>query len=112
MVAITAHTCDGPAASPGCGAISGWEHSRYVRHLADETVGGRPMRIDLSVRRLYCENPDCAKSTFAEQLGGLTVRYQRRPPLALQRVVDAVAVALAGSAGARLDSVSNGVITR
>ncbi|WP_253209215.1 hypothetical protein [Streptomyces niphimycinicus] len=39
--------------------------------------------------------------TFVEQAEGLTERYQRRSPT-LQRVVEAVAVALAGSAGARL----------
>jgi len=36
-----------------------------------------------------------------QQIDGLTVRYQRRTP-ALQKVIDAVAVALAGQAGARL----------
>lgn len=59
------------------------------------------MVVDLSVRRMYCENPRCPKSTFAEQVSGLTVRYQRRSP-ALQAVVTAVAVAPAGKAGARL----------
>jgi hypothetical protein len=77
-------------------------HSRYVRHVADEAVGGRPVVIDLSVRRLYCENPACPKTTFVEQIAGLTERYQRRTP-ALRRVV---AVALAGSAGARLHSLT------
>ncbi len=102
LIRITARTREGLAvACPGRGRISGWEHSRYVRHVADEAVGGRPVVIDLSVRRLYCQNPACSKSTFAEQVAGLTVRYQRRTP-ALQRVVNAVAVALAGKAGARL----------
>lgn len=72
-----------------------------MRHLADEAVGARPVTIDLSVRRLYCENPQCPKSTFVEQVEGLTRRYQPRTP-ALQRVLDAVAVHLAGKAGARL----------
>ncbi|MGW2818297.1 hypothetical protein [Streptomyces sp. NPDC001415] len=58
-----------------------------MRHVADEAVGGRPVMIGLSVRRLYCENPDCSKQTFAEQIAGLTVRYQRRTP-ALQTVVE------------------------
>ena len=101
VVRISARTRDVPVLCPGCGCPSDWEHSRYVRHVADEAVGGRPMVVDLSVRRLYCENPRCPKSTFAEQVGGLTVRYQRRSP-ALQAVVTAVAVALAGKAGARL----------
>ncbi|MCY0950606.1 ISL3 family transposase [Streptomyces sp. H27-S2] len=110
VVSIVARTHDGPAKCPGCGDLSDWEHSRYVRHVADEAVGGRPLRIDLSVRRLYCENPGCVKATFVEQVEGLTVRYQRRTP-ALQRVVDAVAVALAGSAGARLLGVLHSTLT-
>ena len=102
LIWITARTRDDIAVlCPGCGWSSDWVHSRYVRHLADEAVGGRPVVIDLSVRRLYCENPACPKATFVEQAQGLTVRYQRRTP-ALQRVLDAVAVALAGKAGARL----------
>lgn len=101
VVAVTARTRAGPVASPGCGRRSSWEHSRYVRRLGDEAVGGRAVRIDLSVRRLYCENTACPKVTFVEQVGGLTARYQRRTP-ALRRVVEAVAVALAGGAGARL----------
>src|SRR5919109_2666422 len=98
---ITARTRENAAACTGCGQSSDWQHSRYVRHVADEAVGGRAVRIDLSVRRLYCENPDCPKTTFAEQVTGLTVRYQRRTP-ALQAIVVAVATVLAGKAGARL----------
>jgi transposase len=105
LVRIVARTRAGVAVPcPGCGQVSDWEHSRYVRHVADEAVGGCGVVIDLSVRRLYCENPQCPKRTFVEQVGGLTVRYQRRTP-ALQRVLGAVAVVLAGKAGARLLSV-------
>ncbi|WBP91336.1 transposase family protein [Kitasatospora cathayae] len=111
LLRITARTRDDlPAACPLCGQSSDWVHSRYERHVADEAVGGRAVVIDLSVRRLYCENPACEKVTFAEQIDGLTRRYQRRTP-ALQKVVDAVAVALAGSAGARLLGVLHHVLT-
>ena len=64
------------------------------------------MRIDLSVRRLYCENPSCPKLTFAEQVAGLTVRYQRRTPQ-LQRLVEDVGVVLAGRGGARILRILN-----
>ncbi|MFI0242592.1 transposase [Streptomyces sp. NPDC016845] len=101
VLIVTAQTRDGPVACPGRGTVADWEHSRYVRHVADEAVGGRPVRIDLSVRRLYCENPQCVKTTFVEQVDGLTVRYQRRTP-GLQAIVVAVVTALAGTAGARL----------
>lgn len=107
---VTAATRAGPASCTGCGRSSTWVHSGYERHVFDEAVAGRPMRIDLTVRRLYCENPDCPKATFAEQVPGLTRRYQRRTP-ALEKVVDAVALALAGSAGARLLAVFHQVLS-
>uniref|UniRef100_A0AAU2UYB3 ISL3 family transposase n=1 Tax=Streptomyces sp. NBC_00003 TaxID=2903608 RepID=A0AAU2UYB3_9ACTN len=101
VVVVSARSRADPTVCTGCGRFSDWEHSRYVRHVADEAVGGRPVRIDLSVRRLYCENPTCSKITFAEQIDGLTVRYQRRTP-GLQAVIVTVATALAGKAGSRL----------
>ncbi|MFF6888745.1 hypothetical protein ACFY9F_36865 [Streptomyces sp. NPDC012421] len=72
--------------------------SADIQHLADAALGGRPVRIDLSVRRLYCENPSCPKLTFAEQVPGLTIRYQRRTP-PLQHLVESVGVVLAGRGG-------------
>ncbi|WJY53590.1 transposase [Streptomyces chengbuensis] len=88
-----------------------WRHSRYARRLADVALGGRPVRIDLSVRRLYCENSVCPKVTFAEQVPGLTVRYQRRTPQ-LQHLVEAVGVVLAGRGGARMLRVLNVTLSR
>lgn len=101
LLRITARTCGGTVACPGCGVVSRHEHSRYVRHLDDCQVGGRPVVIDLSVRRWYCDNSSCPRTTFVEQVNGLTVRYQRRTPQ-LQEQLEAVALALAGRAGARL----------
>jgi hypothetical protein len=43
----------------------------------------------------------CAKTTFAEQVPGLTIRYGRRT-CGLQAVLQSVALALGGRAGARL----------
>ncbi|MFI8829161.1 ISL3 family transposase [Streptomyces sp. NPDC053431] len=101
-VAVRARTRSGePAGCTGCGWLSEWCHSRYERRLVDVTLAGRPLRIDLSVRRLYCENTTCPKATFAEQVPGLTVRYQRRTPR-LQSLVEDVGVVLAGRGGSRM----------
>ncbi|MGX5185887.1 transposase family protein [Streptomyces avermitilis] len=68
-VVVRARTRSGASAGcTRCGSRSEWSHSRYVRHLADIALGGRPVRLDLSVRRLYCENTVCPKVTFAEQV--------------------------------------------
>jgi transposase len=102
VVVIHARTRpDTPVWCNGCGEASDWVHSRYTRHLADTAIGERPVRIELNVRRLYCENQACPKVTFAEQVDGLSVRYQRRTPL-LQRLVQIAGVLLAGRGGARL----------
>jgi transposase len=67
--------------------------------------------IELTVRRLYCENVRCSRRTFAEQVDGLTVRYARRTPAA-RRVLEAAAVALAGRAGSRLAAVLHARVSR
>lgn len=90
-----------PAPCPDCGAPSVRRHSGYQRRLADGAVGGRQVSIELTIRRLFCDDQGCARVTFAEQVDGLTVRYGRRTPQ-LRCLLSAIAVALAGRAGERL----------
>ncbi|WP_406466520.1 hypothetical protein OH738_00715 [Streptomyces hirsutus] len=82
-----------------------------MRHLADVALSGRPVRIDWSVRRLSCENSACPKVTFAEQMPGLTMRYQRRTSL-LQHLAEAVGVLLADWSGARMLRILNVALSR
>jgi hypothetical protein len=56
-------------------------------------------------------NPACPKVTFAEQVPGLIVRYQRRTPQ-LQRLVEAVGVVLASRGGARMLRILNVTLSR
>ncbi|MGW1507175.1 transposase family protein [Streptomyces mirabilis] len=100
IVASTASTIS--ASCPGCGVLSRRGHSGYERQLADDAVGGRRVSVTLTIRRLFCDNPGCARVTFAEQVDGLTVRYGRRT-LQLTGLLGAiVVVAFAGLAGERL----------
>lgn len=94
--------CTAPTAScSGCGAESGRVHSRYVRTVVDAAVGGQNTVIKLTVRRFFCNDGTCPKTTFAEQVPQLTFRYGRST-LQLRRLREHVALALAGRAGARL----------
>ncbi|MER7952803.1 ISL3 family transposase [Streptomyces sp. NPDC096079] len=101
VVRLVARTQPIGVACHACWAVSIRVHSVYVRRLEDTPVGDRPVVIELTVRRLYCENVACTRRTFAEQVDGLTLRYGRRTPSS-RRLLEAVAVALAGRAGARL----------
>lgn len=86
-------------------------HSRYGRRLADAPCGGRGVVIELSVRRLFCDNGECRRVTFAEQIDGLTSRYGRRTPV-LQRMLAALGVVLAARAMARLALLLGIVVSR
>ncbi|MGY0055001.1 ISL3 family transposase [Streptomyces sp. LZ34] len=111
-VEVWARTREGVALPcPDCGVLSTRVHSRYRRRLADVAVGGRPVVIHLGVRRMFCDEPGCPRQTFAEQVDGLSVRYGRYTPLLLG-LLQAVGLALAGSAGARLLAVLHMAVSR
>lgn len=111
LVRVEARTRDSALPCPDCGVCSGRVHSWYQRCLADAAVGGQPVVIDLSVRRLFCDAAECQRRTFAEQVEGLTLRYGRRT-VVLTALVQAIALALAGRAGARLAAMLHIVVSR
>ncbi|WP_330301679.1 MULTISPECIES: hypothetical protein [unclassified Streptomyces] len=88
-----------------------WVHSRCVRRLSGMATNSRAVRIELSVRRLYCGNPACPKVTSAGQADGLTVRCPRRIPL-LQALVEMAGILPAGRGGARLPGLPNAPLSR
>jgi transposase len=101
IVRIVARVAASSAACPGCGLASRRVHGHYERRLLDGLVAGGEVVIILAVRRFCCLTPACAKKSFAGQLSGLTSRYARRTP-AVTAMLEAVALALGGRAGARL----------
>lgn len=95
LVLVRARASAEQAACHACGTTSGRVHSRYVRRLTDTAVAGRPVVIELQVRRFRCRDRACKQATFAEQVDGLTFRHGRRSA-GLQTVLHRVAVMLAG----------------
>ncbi|WP_461091523.1 transposase family protein [Streptomyces incanus] len=59
LVVVRARASAERAACPACGRVSGRVHSRYVRRLADTAVAGRPVLIELQVRRFRCRDRAC-----------------------------------------------------
>jgi hypothetical protein len=101
-VHVLARTCASEAACPGCGLVSRRVHDHYQRKLADTASGGQEALIYLHARRFFRSNGACAKATFAEQVPGLIKPVWPAAPRGLQTVLQAVALALGGRAGARL----------
>lgn len=98
-ISVSARSADGKCTR--CGTVSARVHSRYERRLDDAPAGGQQVMIRLAVRRFFCSSAQCPAQTFAEQIEGLTSAYARRTPL-LRRMLEAIALALAGRSGARL----------
>lgn len=86
---------------PACGRASTRVHDRYERRLQDLPLAGQAVRILLLVRRFVCVDGACPQRTFAEQIPGLTSPYARVTDR-LGALLDRIALALAGRAGARM----------
>ena len=63
---------------PCCHKRSTHVHSYYVRHVADLSIHGKQLVLDVIAPRYKCENPKCKRKTFVGQIEGLTERYSRR----------------------------------
>jgi transposase len=100
-VRVRARAHAGQAVCPRCGAASSRVHSRYGRRLADVAIGGRPVLIELSARKFFCDAPGCPQRIFAEQVSGLTARHRRASPL-LRGMWEKIAWVVGGRPGARL----------
>jgi transposase len=76
-------------------------HSRYARTVADLPWGPWRVVLHLQVRKFFCANGRCTRRIFTERLAPLVAPWARRTQRLVQWLVH-IAVALAGSAGARL----------
>lgn len=84
-----------------CGQESRWIHRRSTRCLAEEPAFGHPVRLQMTVRRFLCPEPECPRRIFAEPLDGFAAK-QARNTTRLAQTHLAIGSALGGEAGARL----------
>jgi transposase len=108
---IEAHRSAATAHCPTCGRRSRRVHSRYVRRITDEPLGGRPVVVHFRVRRFFCVRRTCPKRTFAEQAPTLVQRYGRRSTI-LHSTLEHIGMALGGRPGARLSAALDRPVSR
>jgi len=73
-------------------------HSRYDRTLADLPWADYRVRLQLRVRKWFCQNPHCVRRIFTERLPTVAAPWARCTLRLAQRLV-ALGVALGGTAG-------------
>ena len=101
VITLTASVAAQAAPCPNCGTSSKRRHSSYDRHPRDLPWRGIPVQFTLHVRRFFCDNALCLRSTFAEQVDGFTQRYAHRT-LSLNSTLQTLGLALGGQAGAAI----------
>jgi transposase len=76
-------------------------HSRYTRTMADLPWGAYAVRLQLRVRKFFCDHPVCPRQIFTERLPTVAAPWARRTTRLAQLLL-AFGMALGGEAGARL----------
>ena len=98
---ILAMVDDEIARCPLCGWHADRIHSWYSRTVADLPWATLIVRLQLRVRRFFCDNHACPRKIFGERLDDVTTTHAQRTDR--QRdALTAIALALGGEAGARL----------
>lgn len=75
------------AACPYCGCASSKKHSIYERSFQDLPIMGMKSRIILNNRKMFCTNPDCSHTTFAETFSFIKPKTPKSNRL-LEKIVD------------------------
>jgi transposase len=86
---------------PGCHQPAARLHSRYQRTLTDLPWSGYGLQIQLSVRKLFCDNVACSRRIFTERLPDLAEPWARRTNRLAERLTS-IGLASGGAPGARL----------
>jgi transposase len=89
------------ACCPICQTACHRVHSRYVRVIRDLPWGGTPMVLRFSTRRFFCDNTECRRRIFAEELPDLAHRRARGTPRLDQTLVK-IGLECGGEPGQRL----------
>lgn len=86
------------ALCPLCQCRSESIHSRYTRVVADLPWAGWAVRLELHVRRFFCQNKECKRRIFTERLPGVVAPYARRT-MRLTDLLTLIGFAMGGEAG-------------
>jgi transposase len=94
---------------PLCEALSDAVHSRYQRSLKDLPCCGQQIGLQLTVRKFFCQNPQCQRKIFTERLPTFVEPWAQMT-LRLGQALQAIGLSTSGSLGARL-SLRLGIAT-
>jgi transposase len=72
---------------PYCGKSSSRVHSRYTRSFQDLPIQDKKLVVVINNRKMFCDNPKCERTTFAETYGFLLPKGKKSRRL-LDKITD------------------------
>src|SRR5215208_397094 len=100
VVTLFASSYESRAHCPLCGSGSSRVHSRYLRTVSDLPWHGVSVKLDVRVRRFFCDETSCQRRIFCERLPEVAARARKTDRL--EEALLAIVLGLGGRAGARL----------
>jgi transposase len=97
---LFASSYESRAHCPLCGSGSSRVHSRYLRTVSDLPWHGVSVKLDVRVRRFFCDEASCQRRIFCERLPEVAARARKTDRL--EEALLAIVLRLGGRAGARL----------
>ncbi len=70
---------------PHCGTASSKVHSKYKRTFQDLPIQGKKVTININNRKIFCINPDCKHTTFAESFN--FIRFKGKKTKRLEKEI-------------------------
>jgi transposase len=88
---------------PLCSTPAQRVHSHYGRSVADLPVAGYQVRLELQVRKFFCDKPSCPRWVFCERLPDVARPYERRS-IRLSEALQHLALLASAEVGHRVAS--------
>ena len=101
VLTITAVSTQMCPCCPLCGTPASRVHSRYTRRLTDLPCGGQQVRLQVEVRKCFCEMGTCVRKIFIERLTPF-VEPWGRVTRRLYQIVQVLGLATGGRLGVRV----------
>src|SRR5215218_8949827 len=95
VVTLFASSYESRAHCPLCGSGSSRVHSRYLRTVSDLPWHGVCVKLDVRVRRFFCDETSCQRRIFCERLEEVAARARKTDRL--EEALLAIVLGLGGS---------------
>ena len=91
---------------PYCGQSSYRVHSTYTRSFQDLPIQDKKVIVVIKNRKMFCDNPDCKKTTFAETFSFIPPKGKKSKRL-IEKIID---ISLNVSSVTAASLLSDGVV--